>query len=150
MRNEEVAPSSLNPSVQTLVKFFFDQKMMESSIVSVNVDIKKMPLGQLSRETVLAGYKILRDLEDAIQKGQTHLLADLSGRFYTTIPHNFGMQKMSLFIIQNTEHKRKVRFNHQTARYLNRSEHTQERRAISPIFISIDEVKDESRSGEPS
>ena len=38
---------------------------MESSIVSVNVDIKKMPLGQLSRETVLAGYKVLRELEDA-------------------------------------------------------------------------------------
>ena len=65
-----------------------------------------MPLGQLSRETVLAGYKILRDLEDAIQKGKTDLLADLSGRFYTTIPHNFGMQKMSLFIIQNTEQVR--------------------------------------------
>ena len=106
MRNEEVAPSSLNPGVWTLVKFFFDQKMMESSIVSVNVDIKKMPLGQLSRETVLAGYKILRELEDAIQKGQKDLLADLSGRFYTTIPHNFGMQKMSLFIIQNTEQVR--------------------------------------------
>ena len=42
---EEIAPSSLSPSVQTLVKFFFDEKMMESSIVAVNVDIKKMPLG---------------------------------------------------------------------------------------------------------
>ena len=41
---------------------------MESSIVSVNVDIKKMPLGQLSRETVLSGYKVLRELEDAIEK----------------------------------------------------------------------------------
>ena len=43
--NEEIAPSSLDASVQMLVKFFFDQKLMEKSIVSVNVDIKKMPLG---------------------------------------------------------------------------------------------------------
>ena len=76
---------------------------MESSIVSVNVDIKKMPLGNLSRETVLAGYKVLRELESAIEKGQRDLLADLSGRFYTVIPHNFGMQKMSMFIISTAE-----------------------------------------------
>ena len=49
-----------------MVKFFFDQKLMESSIVSVNVDVKRMPLGQLSKETVLEGYKILREIEDAI------------------------------------------------------------------------------------
>jgi len=41
--------------------------MMESSIVSVNVDVRKMPLGELSKETVLQGYSILRQIEDAIR-----------------------------------------------------------------------------------
>lgn len=36
---------------------------MEKSIVSLNVDIKRMPLGELSKETVLKGYKILREIE---------------------------------------------------------------------------------------
>lgn len=104
--NSEIEESTLDSNVQTLVKFFFDQKLMESSIVSVNVDIKKMPLGQLSRETVFAGYKVLREIEDAIEKGKRELLADLSGRFYTVIPHNFGMKKMSLFIISTAEQVR--------------------------------------------
>ena len=49
--------------MQKLVNFFFDKNLMETSMVSVNVDVKKMPLGELSKETVLQGYKILRELE---------------------------------------------------------------------------------------
>ena len=56
----DVEPSKLSSQVQTLIKFFFDKALMESSIVSVNVDVRKMPLGQLSKETVLIGYQILR------------------------------------------------------------------------------------------
>ena len=97
------ATSTLDTSVQTLVKFFFDQKLMESSIVSVNVDVKRMPLGQLSKETVLEGYKILRAIELAIEKSEQHKYADLSSQFYTNIPHNFGMKKMALFIITTME-----------------------------------------------
>jgi len=33
-------------------------------------------------------------------------LGDLSGKFYTTIPHNFGMKKMALFIINSMEQVR--------------------------------------------
>jgi poly [ADP-ribose] polymerase len=45
------------------MKFFFDEKLMESSIVSVNVDVRRMPLGKLSKETVLKGYSILNSIE---------------------------------------------------------------------------------------
>ena len=76
---------------------------MESSIVSVNVDVKRMPLGQLSKETVLKGYSILRNIEDAIKNNQHAKLADYSSQFYTNIPHNFGMQKMQTFIIRTME-----------------------------------------------
>ncbi len=58
--------SFLNPQVQTLVNFFLNEKLMEASMVSVNVDVKRMPLGQLSKETVLKGYSILCNIEKAI------------------------------------------------------------------------------------
>ena len=72
---------------------------MESSIASVNVDVKKMPLGQLSKETVLKGYEILCELEKAINKKDRDAMITYSEQFYTNIPHNFGMQKMSLFVV---------------------------------------------------
>ena len=62
-----------------------------------------MPLGQLSKQTVLKGYTILRSIEDAINKKQTAKLAELSSEFYSNIPHNFGMAKMALFIISTLE-----------------------------------------------
>ena len=61
-----VAPSVHSEGVQELIRFFFDKKKMEDSIVSVNVDIRRMPLGELSKETVLKGYSVLRELENAI------------------------------------------------------------------------------------
>ena len=58
--------SFLNKEVQTLINFFLNEKLMEASMVSVNVDVKRMPLGQLSKETVLKGYSILCNIEKAI------------------------------------------------------------------------------------
>ena len=68
--------------------------MMEDSIVSVNVDLQKMPLGELSKETVIRGYSILRKLEDAIKAESRSEFTQLSSQFYTVIPHNFGMKRM--------------------------------------------------------
>ena len=85
------------------MKFFFNEKLIESSVVSVNVDVKRMPLGELSKETVLKGYQILSAIEEAIKQNQVSKLGDLSSQFYSYIPHNFGMAKMSLFIINSHE-----------------------------------------------
>ena len=53
-------PSKLDSNVQDLIEFIFDEKMMAASVVAVGYDVNKMPLGELSRETVLKGYAILR------------------------------------------------------------------------------------------
>ena len=74
---------------------------MEKSVVNAGYDIQKMPLGELSKETVLKGYKILREIENVITNKNTGDLTDLSSQFYTNIPHNFGFQKMSNFIIRD-------------------------------------------------
>ncbi len=85
------------------MKFIFDEKLMEESVVKVGYDIKRMPLGELSKETVLKGYRILRDIEAVLEGKSKGNLQDLSSEFYTNIPHNFGMKHMSHFTINNKE-----------------------------------------------
>lgn len=102
----DVPKSKLSEGVQRLIKFFFDMSKIESSMVSVKVDVKKMPLGELSKETVLEGYATLRSIEQAITSGNRQQLELLSSRFYTVIPHNFGRQKLSLFLIHTMEQVR--------------------------------------------
>ena len=76
---------------------------MEDSVVKIGYDVKKMPLGELSKETVIKGYRILRSIEDVLAKRSKESIEELSGQFYTNIPHNFGMQKMRLFVIDTNE-----------------------------------------------
>lgn len=53
-------PSKLDASVQALVDFIFDKKLMEESVAKAGIDLKRMPLGELSQATVVKGYSILR------------------------------------------------------------------------------------------
>jgi len=87
--------SKLDENVKDFVKLIFNKKMMEESVVSIGYDVKRLPLGELSQETVLEGYKILRDIELVLAKKSTTNLEILSSKFYTFIPHNFGMARMS-------------------------------------------------------
>ena len=59
--------------------------------------MKKMPLGKLSKSQIQSAYSVLNDLQKEISgnKNPTKLL-DGSNRFYTLIPHDFGMQKPPL------------------------------------------------------
>jgi poly [ADP-ribose] polymerase len=61
--NSKFVASKHDDSVQNLINFIFDQKLMEESVVSMNYDIKKLPLGELSKETILKGYQILSQIE---------------------------------------------------------------------------------------
>lgn len=87
------------------MKFIYDTNLINKTVEQSGYDIKKLPLGQLSDETINNGYKILKKIEvvlTEIKKGNNSnesTLADLSSKFYTFIPHNFGREKMSNFII---------------------------------------------------
>ena len=72
-------------------------------MVSVNVDVKRMPLGKISKEQVLKGFNILCSIEKAIQNSTSSSLDSLSSEFYSNIPHNFGYKKMQLFTIKTLE-----------------------------------------------
>lgn len=103
---EKKAPavkSKLPQSVQDLVNFIYDDKLIESSVVRIGYDPKKLPLGQLSMETINEGLKVLKQIEKVIRKKEKGSLDVLSDQFYMIIPHDFGFKHMSQFIINTLE-----------------------------------------------
>lgn len=53
-----------------------------------------MPLGKLSKVQIGKGFEVLEEIEAAMNqnRGRGHL-EELSSKFYTTIPHNFGRNR---------------------------------------------------------
>src|SRR5947208_5733709 len=72
------------------MKLIFDHDMFKGAMASFDIDVKKMPLGQLTKHQVQKGYEVLEELEEAIQGRKAKLIDGLSSRFYTLIPHAFG------------------------------------------------------------
>ena len=59
--------------------------------------MKKMPLGKLSRRQMQAAYSVLSELQKEVSGGRNpNKILDASNRFYTLIPHDFGMKKPPL------------------------------------------------------
>lgn len=71
--------------------------------MQIGYDVKRLPLGQLDKETIMEGYKYLREIEKVLNGKAKGDLADLSSKFYTYIPHNFSMKHMSNFTIKTHE-----------------------------------------------
>lgn len=60
----------------------------------LHADIKKMPLGKLSKMQIAKGFEVLEEIEAATkQKKGKGRLEELSSKFFTTIPHNFGRNR---------------------------------------------------------
>lgn len=110
--------STLEPRVQEFVNRIFDEDSMTESLKRQNIDVKKMPLGALSRAQVSKGYEILCEIQEllneekaaandttegmaaagggggaeedeiAVERRNTKIKS-LSSQFYTNIPHVF-------------------------------------------------------------
>lgn len=58
------------------------------------IDMKKMPLGKLSRRQMQDAYLVLTELLNEIRGSKNpSKIMDATNRFYTLIPHDFGMRK---------------------------------------------------------
>ena len=100
------AVSKLDPRVQKLVNLIFNMKLMSDVMLKRGFDTKKMPLGKLSKTTLEGGHKVLMQIEEVLDGKKKGDLYELSGEFYTLIPHDFGFKQMSQFVI-NTKDKLK-------------------------------------------
>ncbi|XP_066237502.1 poly [ADP-ribose] polymerase 1 [Saccopteryx leptura] len=89
--------SKLPKPVQNLIKMIFDVESMKKAMVEYEIDLQKMPLGKLSKRQIQAAYSILSEVQQALSQGSSDAqILDLSNRFYTLIPHDFGMKKPPL------------------------------------------------------
>lgn len=84
------APCKLDAPTQKFMDLIFDEDMFKGAMASFDIDVKKMPLGQLSKAQVQKGYDVLEELEEAIEKKKNKAIEEVTSRFYTVIPHAFG------------------------------------------------------------
>ncbi|KAG9471474.1 protein mono-ADP-ribosyltransferase PARP3 [Eleutherodactylus coqui] len=90
---KKVLPCTLDKPTQNLVSLIFSTDMFKDAMQTMNLDIKKMPLGKLSKAQIAKGFDALEELQAALdRKANKKELSELSSRFYTIIPHNFGRQ----------------------------------------------------------
>uniref|UniRef100_A0A3B5AWL1 Poly [ADP-ribose] polymerase n=1 Tax=Stegastes partitus TaxID=144197 RepID=A0A3B5AWL1_9TELE len=89
--------SKLAKPVQELIKMIFDVESMKKAMVEFEIDLQKMPLGKLSKRQIQSAYALLTQVQQAVSDSVPEAqILDLSNRFYTLIPHDFGMKKPPL------------------------------------------------------
>ncbi|NWU04364.1 PARP3 polymerase, partial [Urocynchramus pylzowi] len=96
---QRVLPCTLDRATQDLVSLIFSSDMFRDAMQTMNIDVKKMPLGKLSKQQIARGFEALEELEAALgeQPPQATRLEELSSRFYTIVPHNFGRARPPTF-----------------------------------------------------
>lgn len=60
----------------------------------IGYDVKKMPLGKLSKDNISKAYKILEELYKEVEKKSksSATITSLCNDFYSFIPHDFGFK----------------------------------------------------------
>ncbi|KAK4565371.1 hypothetical protein LTR86_003988 [Recurvomyces mirabilis] len=90
-RSKSPAKCTLQPAVHSLMDLIFNTDYFAAAMESYNYDVKKLPLGKLSKTTISRGYQALKDLSAAIDDLETaDSVEELSNMYYSFIPHNFG------------------------------------------------------------
>ena len=91
---KEPVESKLDHRLLSLIELISNIKAMESAVVEMNYDVKKSPLGKLSKDQIKHGYEALRAIEECIKSSKTNSAQcrDACSDFYTRIPHNFGFK----------------------------------------------------------
>ncbi|KAK8874310.1 poly polymerase catalytic domain-containing protein [Apiospora arundinis] len=103
VKKEEPPASKLHPAIQELLELIFNQQYFAATMNELNYDVNKLPLGKLSKSTILRGFQALKDLSELFDNpslaqtshGMTYAEATeaLSNSFFTLIPHAFGRQR---------------------------------------------------------
>jgi poly [ADP-ribose] polymerase 2/3/4 len=84
-------PSKLDPSTQELMDLIYSRDMFNNALKTFDLDVKKMPLGKISKTQIAKGFEVLEEIEQELN-GKTNFvkICELSSKFYTIIPQDFG------------------------------------------------------------
>lgn len=87
--------SNLQQSVQDLMRLIFDVVNMKKVLMEFEIDMEKMPLGKLSKKQIQKAYAVLTELQEVLKNASASrtTLIEASNKFYTLIPHNFGLSE---------------------------------------------------------
>ena len=105
--DEEDAPPppecTLEKPVKELMELIFNQQYFQANLTALNYDANKLPLGKLSKTTILRGFQQLKDLaalfdDPSLAMSKWNMSAPaatehLSNTFYSVIPHAFGRNR---------------------------------------------------------
>ncbi|CAJ0579142.1 unnamed protein product, partial [Mesorhabditis spiculigera] len=97
--SELVAETSVAPGSRSLLprpiidimKMIFDVDNIKQALKEYDIDIKKMPLGKLSKSQITKAFVVLQELTELFNAAnceQKAKIIDASNRFYSIIPHN--------------------------------------------------------------
>ena len=64
---EHEVKSELAPEVQNLIKLIFNVKKMQKSLVEMDLDLEKMPLGKLSKDQLKKAWSVLNEILDQLK-----------------------------------------------------------------------------------
>uniref|UniRef100_A0A803M9J2 Poly [ADP-ribose] polymerase n=1 Tax=Chenopodium quinoa TaxID=63459 RepID=A0A803M9J2_CHEQI len=101
--NIQPQESKLEPRVAKFISLICNISMMRQQMMEIGYNAEKLPLGKLSKSTILKGYDVLKRLSEVIGQSNKKLVEQLSGEFYTVIPHDFGFKKMREFVIDTPQ-----------------------------------------------
>lgn len=90
MESESSLQSKLSDPVKDLIKMIFDVDIMKKVMKEFELDMEKMPLGKLSKKQIQKAYAVISELQGKDGDIKPHVITDVTNRFYTLIPHNFG------------------------------------------------------------
>jgi poly [ADP-ribose] polymerase len=99
----KVAKSTLEEPVTNLMKMIYNVDTMNKQMKDIGFNTDKQPLGKLGMSTIKKGYEALKKIEEVLNGKKKGDLYQLSGEFYTHIPHCFGFNKMSNFVINKLD-----------------------------------------------
>ncbi|KAI0668738.1 poly polymerase catalytic domain-containing protein [Trametes maxima] len=113
--DEKIPDSTLSSEIQTLCRLIFNSSLLDAHLSSMNYDANKLPLGKLAKSTILNGFAALKTLSEVIAQpdgdsaksfgGFRPAVQELTGRYYSIIPHVFGRERP--IVIDNIDRLKK-------------------------------------------
>lgn len=110
---EPIAEPLISKPLQDLMKLIFNTALMQQSMESLSYDSKKMPLGKLSKTTILRGYEILKMIAEVITDPATapakyneygyntrEILSQLSSRYYVSPLYRASLLEITNMLLQ--------------------------------------------------
>lgn len=85
--------SKLPTPVQELISLIFDVEKMQDALVQFHINLDEMPLGKISGKQIKKAFTVLGNAQKLLEgegTPQKQQIVDVTNRFFTYIPHNFG------------------------------------------------------------